>query len=175
MNSFSSIFKDISRLSEHPFIRTALLCSLLTDGSYPPPYFMQTPFIAYSPFFQILSNLPPPSPPMFNPTALFNVLFLWLNGWSCHIWCVILLSRIMDLYMSSLGTLVPEVPYFVFYATRRQVYWGLTHNVFFCWYSESISHTQTQTSTQKHIAHSGINRMTHLYNYILTPPVTCSQ
>ena len=32
-------------------------------------------------------------------------LFLWLNGWSHHIWCVILLNDIMDLHMSSLGTL----------------------------------------------------------------------
>lgn len=37
----------------------------------------------------------------------------------------------MDLYLSSHGTLIPEGPYYVFYATIRQVYWGLTDNVLF--------------------------------------------
>ena len=32
-------------------------------------------------------------------------------------------------------------PWCVFYATRHQVYWGLTHNVVFYWYSDLISHT----------------------------------
>ena len=41
--------------------------------------------------------------------------------------------------MLSLGTLVPERPCYVFYATRHQVYWGLTHNVVFRWYSDLTS------------------------------------
>ena len=40
---------------------------------------------------------------------------------------------------------------------------------FFYWCSDLIPHTQTDT------AHSGAIRLTHLYNYILTPPVICSQ
>ena len=56
-----------------------------------------------------MSN-PPPTPSFsvtFNhhPTALSIVLFLWLNGWLCHIWCAILLNDIMDLPMLSLDSL----------------------------------------------------------------------
>ena len=64
--------------------------------------------------------------------------------WSRHIWCAILVNDNMDLHMSSLGILVLERPWCVFYATRRQVYWGLTHVVFY-WYSDLISHTHKHT------------------------------
>ena len=73
----------------------------------------------------------------------------------------------MDLHILSLGTLVPQGSWCVFYAIRNQVYWALTHNVVFLWCSDLISYT--------HTAHSGASRLTHLYNYILTPPVMCSQ
>ena len=45
------------------------------------------PYIAYSSFFKFCPT----------PTALSVVLFLWLNGWSRHIWCTFLLNDIMDL------------------------------------------------------------------------------
>ena len=64
-------------------------------------------------------------------------------------WCAVLLS-IMDLCMSSLGTLVPEGPWGVFYATRCQVYWGLTHSVvllLILWFD--ITHTNTHTHIHK--------------------------
>ena len=105
----------------------------------PNPYFMKTPYITY-PLFQILSNLPPSlSSPTPTLTALSVVLFLWLNGWSHHIYCATLFN-VMELHMSSLGNLVPEGPWCMFYALRCQVYWSLTHMVF-CWYSDLISHT----------------------------------
>ena len=56
---------------------------------------------------QTLSNPLSPtslSPPTSTPTVFSVVLLLWLNGWSCHIWCAILLNNNMDLHMSSLGT-----------------------------------------------------------------------
>ena len=56
----------------------------------------------------------------------------------------------IDLHMPNLGTLVPEGPWCVFYATRIQVYWGLTHNVVCYWCSDLISHTQTHTDTHRH-------------------------
>ena len=88
---------------------------------------MKTFYIAYPLLFQILSNPLSPaslSPLTSIPTAFSVVLFLWLNGWSCHIWCAILFNNNMDLHMSSLDTLVPQRPWWVFYATRCQVYWS---------------------------------------------------
>ena len=65
--------------------------------------------------------------------------------------------------MSSRGTLVPEGPWCVFYATSCQVYWGPAHSAVLCWYSDSISHKNTQThSTIGTIDwHTHINRCKH--------------
>ena len=89
------------------------------------------------------SPLPPPpltslSPPTPIPTDFSIFLFLWLNRWSCHIW--------MHLHMSSLGTLVPEGPWCMFYATRHKFaeVWHIM--CFYCtliWY-----HTQTDKYKQ---------------------------
>ena len=45
----------------------------------------------------------------------------------------------MDLHILSLGTLVPQGSWCVFYAIRNQVYWALTHNVVFLWCSDLLS------------------------------------
>ena len=129
------------------------------------PYFMKTPPILHTHTpapFQILSDPPFPLPPISTPTVLFVVLFLWQNGWSRRIWCSI--WWYYWLHMSHLGTFVPEGPCCVFYARRRQVYWGLTHMAF-CWYSNLISnaHTYTHTQTQRHTVYTGANRMMHSY------------
>ena len=42
-----------------------------------------------------------------------------------------------------------------------QVYWDMTHNVFFYWCSDLISHTNTRT------AHSRVSKLTHPYNIYL--------
>ena len=73
----------------------------------------------------------PPSPSPILPTPLFSNFNI----------------MDMDLYMSSLGTLVSEQPCCVFYARRHQVYCGLTYNVVFCWYSHLTEHTHTKTKT----------------------------
>ena len=128
---------------------------------------MKKPFyIAYTPFLQILSN--PPLcllPCQLQPPP--SLLFLWLTGWSRHIWCAMLLNYMMNLHMFSLGTLAPEGPWCVFYATRQQVYWALTNNVVFCWYSNLISHTYTHKDTLRHTAHSESSRFTHPINIYL--------
>ena len=59
--------------------------------------------------------------------------------------------------MSSLGTIVPEGPCFVFYATRHQVYRGLTHCSFLLVIQFDITHTQRLT------AHTEANSLTHPY------------
>ena len=139
----------------------------LTYNAYPPPFFSK--FV--HPPLQLPYHLQAPSS---TPTALFVTLFLWLNGWLCSIWCVILLNDIVDIHMLSLGTSIPEGTCCVFYATRHQSHWGLTHNAFFAvtliWF-----HTHTHTHTYTHRAHSMANRLTHLYKYTLTPPVICSK
>ena len=136
-----------------------------------PLYFTKIPpYIAYHPLFP--NSLSPSTP---SPTAISVVLFLWLNGWSCYVWYAILFNNIMDKKKSRRDTLVPEWPWCVFYATSCKVYWGLTHHVVFCWYSDLISLIHIHTSTHRHIAHSGVSRMTHPYKYIFEPPVMCSQ
>ena len=66
--------------------------------------------------------------------------------------------------MSSLGTLIPEAPCYVIYATRHQVYCRFDTDMAFpstlIWY-----HTQKQTH----------NTHWDQHKYILTPPVMCSQ
>ena len=133
-----------------------------------------TPYLMKSPFFKFCQPPPFLLPPTPTLPALSVVLFLWLDGWSRYIICTILLNDIMDLQMPSVGTLVPEGPWCVFYATRRQVCRALTHNVAFCWYRDLISHT-THKHTQTHTAHSGASRCTRPYKYIFTPPYLCSQ
>ena len=137
----------IFKVSLHSWHRTPpiLLTSLL--------------FKFWSPFAP--TSMSPPNP---NHTALSVVTFPWLNGWSCHILYAILFNDNMDLYMSSLGTLVPEGAWCVFYATRRQVYWGLTHNVVFYWYSYLISHTQTEKHTQH--TQGPVDLHTHIIMYL---------
>ena len=121
--------------------------------------------------FSNFVQLPPTSlsPPTSTPTVLSLDLFLWLNRWSHHSWCDILHNDDVDLHLSSLGTLVPKRPWHVFYATRHKVYGGLTHNVFFYWYSDVvITHTNTHNTLRP------VDWHTHKI-YIFTPPVLCSQ
>ena len=76
---------------------------------------------------------------------------------SPYLMCYLLNDKMDLLHMPSLGTGVPEGPWQVFYATRCQVYWGLTHNMAFYWYSDLISHTHKHT----HTTHSRAGRLTH--------------
>ena len=94
-------------------------------------------------FFLILSN--PSTPfPLFPVTSNLHPYCSFrcpvpLAEWVIIpdlMWCAILLNDNMDLHMSSLGTLVPEGPWYVFYAARCQVYGGLIYNVVFYWYPD---------------------------------------
>ena len=58
---------------------------------------MKTPLYCLLHLFKILFNLSSLLPPTFTSTAIFDVLFLWLKRWLCHIWCAILVNGIMDL------------------------------------------------------------------------------
>ena len=77
----------------------------------------------------------------------------------------------MDLNLPSLANLVPEAPCSMFSATRLQVYrrYVADDMVFantLIWY---------YAHKQRHTENTWINRLTHIYKYILTPPVTCMQ
>ena len=67
--------------------------------------------------------------------------------------------------------LVPAANLAMCFATRHQVYWrydtdDMVSASTLIWY-----HAHWQT----YIGHTGTNRMTHIYKYILTPPVLCTQ
>ena len=116
----------------------------------------------FSKFVQLSCSLLPPTR---TSTAVDVVLFL---GWMGEhdIWCAILLNDVMDLHMSSLGTLVPEGPWCVFYARRHQVYWGLKIMPFantFIWY-----HTHGNTHTYTDIEH--IQWSVDWHTSVLTSP-----
>ena len=145
------------------------------------PFFMKIPYITY-PLFQILStplNHPPPPlhcPVTSNPYCpllfAFSCFFDWMDDhttFDAQFYVMI----IMDLHMLSLATLIPEEPWCVFCAARRQVYWGLTHNVVFYRYYYLISHTNKHANI--HSTLRGSSRLTHPYKYIFTPSVMCFQ
>ena len=127
------------KLLNFPYILGTGVLSLLIYEDFPPILLTTT-------FSNFVQPLPPTSLSSQTPTPIvFSVaLFIWLNEWSGHIWCAILCNDKMDLHMSSLHTLVPKGPWCVFYATRCQVFWGLTHEI--C-YSDLISHEQNRRST----------------------------
>ena len=58
----------------------------------------------------------------------------------------------MDVHMSYLGTLIPEEPCCVFYPTRWEVYWGLTHVFFLLVLWFDITHIHTHTHKLKYLA-----------------------
>ena len=103
--------------------------------------FFIAPLYCLPPFSKFVQ--PPLTLSVLTPTnhCSFFGWMLCLNGWS-----PILYNNIMDLQMTSLGTLVPEGPSCVFYATNLGV---LIHNVFFCWYLIWY-HTHTCTNTLTH-------------------------
>ena len=107
------------------------------------------PMLPTTLFFKFWPTLPPTylSPPNPTPTVLSVALFLSLNGLSCHISCANLRNDNMVLHISTLGTLVAEGPWYVFFATRHQVYWGLAQCVLLViWFN--ITHTKHTQQTQ---------------------------
>ena len=107
---------------------------------YPPP--------PLPPFFELFPPLTPHAlrlqPATSIPIALLlPCFFCWMGDRATF---YDLLNFIMDLHLSSLGTLVPEGPCCVFYVTRHQVYWGMTRNMVFA-FSQIYYNTHTQTKT----------------------------
>ena len=105
------------------------LCTLYLAGrGVLTPYSMKKPPILPIFPFQFFSNplaFPCRLQPLTQMFFLFPCFFGWMDDHT-----TILLNDIMDLLMSRYGTLVPEGPRCVFYVTRCQVNWGLTHVAF---------------------------------------------
>ena len=110
------------------------------------------------------------SPPSSTPIVHSVFLFLWLNGWSCHIWCTTLLNDNMDLHMSSLSTSVPKGLDACF-MQQGITFTELWHIIWFFNGSLIWYHTHKHT----HTAHSETSWLTHLYKYIFTPSFMCSE
>ena len=91
---------------------------------------------------------------LYNPPPLrFVALFLWLNVSSHR-------------SLLSLGTLVPTASCCVFYAKDSKFTEGLAQMMWFLLFVFDITH----------IGHTGTNRITNTYQYIiLTPPVMCTR
>ena len=115
--------------------------------------------------FQILSNLT-------SSPSHFVALFLWLRCWSSHILRVFLLHDIIDLHMSSHGTLVSQGPCGVFDAKTHQFSEVYCMPWFFVvlWFDIKYTNTYTNEGTQ----HTQGLIDGHIY-FMLTPPVMCSQ
>ena len=119
-----------------------------------PPILWRPSYIAYSPLFKFcptppISLSPPVTHPYLPPTPTPHPTVIYVVRFLCYFCCpvcylfAILLNDNMDLHMLSLGTLVSEGQWCMFYATRHQVYRGLTH-MFFYWYS-NITYTHANS------------------------------
>ena len=129
-----------------------------------------TLYIAYPTFLKFsLTPLSCRFQPSRSLVFLISCFSGWLNGWLCHIWCVILLNDI-DLDLPIWGTSVPKRPVYVLSATWLLFHSGLTHNLIFCWYSYLISIRHMPTKT-----HSETNSLTQPYKHTSTPLAKCSQ
>ena len=71
----------------------------------------------------------------------------------------------MDLHIPSLGTLVSEGHWCVFWAAMHEVHYGLTYILVFYWYSLLISHTHRQTNTHSTLIGS-VGWHTHINIYL---------
>ena len=103
-----------------------------------PPFYIYPLYCLPLHLSQVLSNPPPPPEPPYLLLFLLPCFF----GWKGDHTIFDVSFYLMTCDLSNLGILVPVGPFCMFYVTRCQVYWGLTH-VVFCQYSDLISHTQT--------------------------------
>ena len=122
-------------------------------------------YIAYPPFyFKFFPASPSLSPPTPNHTALSVVLFLWLNGWLCHIWWAILLNdkplHVEPWYLGARKTFMC-----VLCNNASSLLRSDTWCVFLLALWFDITHTNTHTQT--HTAHSGASRLIHHINIYL--------
>ena len=116
---------------------------------------------------QLLYYLPLPFPNFVQPPLLWClqfpppllILLSCFFGWMGDHTTFDVLFYLMISWMYTCRALGP---WCVFYATRCQYYWGLTHNVVFCWYSDLISHKHTHKLKDKQHTQGSVDWHTHI-------------
>ena len=128
---------------------------------------MKTPLYCPPSLFQILSNPPSLSNPNPTPTTHFVFFFLWLNGWSRHIWCAILLDDVMDIHMSSLRTLVHVLCSKATNLLNSDKWCGFLLVLSFD-LSQTHLHTHTYKNThrERHTTQRSVDWHTHINTYL---------
>ena len=112
----------------------------------------------------ILSLLPPPKS-LPARLALFVVWFLWLNGLSCNIWCVIWSAHVKSCYLNTRRILLC----FLYNKASDLLKVGHILRIFAStriWY---------HTHKERHTALTGAKWLNRPYKYILTPSAMYSQ
>ena len=129
-------------------------------------FYEDPPILLTSFFSQILSTTPPaPLPCHLQPLPTLLFLLSYLFGWMGDLTLSDVLFYLMLLWIYTCWAFVPYY---------QKVYYGLTHNVAFYWYSDLvIPHT---AGTSRPVDwHSGTSRLRHPYKCIFTPPVMCKR
>ena len=115
-----------------------------------------------------LFHHPPPPPFKFCPPPVLSFnLFLWQNGWSCNIWCAILVNgstHVEPWFLNARRTLMCVLCNKASSLLMSDTWCSFLLVLWF-----DITHTNTQT------VHSWASTLIHPHKYIFTPPVMCSQ
>ena len=122
-------------------------------------YFLRTPYIAYHYFFKFCLN---PLASKLHPNCSFCYLVSFTEcvfGWWYYGF-----RRVQSWYLSARRILLCVLCNKVSTLLKSDTMWYLV--ILWFWY---------HTDTQRHIGHSGVNRLKHPYKYILTRPVIFSE
>ena len=128
----------IFKVSLHSWQRVLIL--LFYEDT--PPSILPAP----TPLFQILSTHTHPHFPVTSNLCPQFFLLSCFFGWVDDHPTFDVLFYLMIIWIYTCY-LVPEQLWCMFNATRHQVYWSLTHNVVFYWYSDFISITHNRCNT----------------------------
>ena len=160
-------------------LKTCFVCvcwqeSAAAVENYPKtPILWRYPYISYPPLFKFCSMKPPPPlpPPIQQNHSPLFLLFCFFGGMGdCATSDVLFYLMTLWIYTCWALYLVTQGHCGVVFATRRQFTEAEHMTCFF-----AIILTWYHTNKRRHTAHTGANRMTYPYKYILTPPILCSE
>ena len=122
---------------------------------------MKTLYIAYPLLFS--NFLQPPLPCRLQPSPPLLIRLCCLFGWMSD---RATFDRLFYLMISWMYTCRALVPWCMFYATRRQIYWVLTRDVVFCLSSDLITHTHTHTHKDTQHTQGPVDWHAHINIYL---------